>query len=195
LAVPAGWWAPWAGRLLVRVSGEGAGMRVTGEDARPTAATKGCQVCAAPAVTLALAEDVPERTAFAPCSNWCWWRSAYRVGGRGQVDVLTAEGRSLTSTLVTGERALAVEGAVLHLGVVRYAQLDVQYVPGLALVLAGLLLAVLGGGLALALPERRLWALAAPEGGTTVLKAASDAAHSAGAVEALVRAFGEGHGA
>jgi hypothetical protein len=197
VAAPVGWWTPWVDNLLVRAGGEGPALHVTGEDANgQPLQLKGCQACAAAAaVTLALAEDEPERSAFVPLQQLVL--VAERVPGRAdavQVNVLTAEGRSLTSELIAGERTLTVGNVVLHLGVVRYAQLDIQYMPGLALALAGIVLAVLGVGLALALPERRLWALAAPEGGVTVIKAASDAAHSAGAVAALARAFDEQRG-
>jgi hypothetical protein len=187
-SVPAGltWWLDGA---LVRVGADGPAVRVTGEDRNGQPLQfESCSACApAPAVTLVLAPDTPERSAFAP--GQALVVVAERGPGAGlpvRVSVLAGSVEQPVQVVeVTHAGDVTVDTAVFHVSVLRYVTLDVYRAPGLPLAAAGLALAVLGAVCALALPPRRLWALAASEQGATTLKIATDDPASAGLVEQM----------
>lgn len=187
-SVPAGW-AWWLDGMLVRLGADGPAARVTGEDRNgQPLQLESCPACApAPAVTLVLAPDTPERSAFAPGQALVF--VAERGPGAGlpvRVSVLAGSaGQPVQVVEIADAGDVTVDTAVFHVSVLRYVTLDVHRAPGLPLAVAGLAVGVLGALCALALPPRRLWALAAMEQGATTLKIASDDPASAGLVEKM----------
>jgi hypothetical protein len=173
-----GAWTLWPGALLLRMTGGGPALRVSGEGANgQPLVLKSCQACPpASSVTLLVAPDVAERSAFAPRESLALVAEPLPGDEAAvQVTVLALSGQDqeeLLTETVRGERRLAARGVVFRLAVARYAQLDVWHAPGLALALAGALLGGLGLLLGRLWPYRRVWALAAPEAGATQIKLA-----------------------
>lgn len=186
--VPAGL-TGWLDGVLVLPGADGPAARVTGEDRNgQPLQLEGCSACApAPVVTFILAPDTPERSAFAP--GQALVLVAERGPGAGlpvRVSVLAGSAEEPVQVVeITDAGDVTVDTAVFHVSVLRYVTLDVHRAPGLLLAVAGLALGVLGALWALALPPRRLWALAAVEQGATTLKVASDDPASAGLVERI----------
>jgi hypothetical protein len=191
--VPAGlpWWLD---GVLVRTGADGPAVRVTGEDRNGQPLQfESCPACApASAVTLVLAPDTPERSAFAPGQALVF--VAERGPGAGlpvRASVLAGSGEQPVQVAEIADAGdVVVDAAVFHVSVLRYLTLDVYRAPGMPLAAAGLIVGGLGAVCALALPPRRLWALAAAEQGATTMKIASDDPASAG----LVARIGDEHG-
>lgn len=172
LAVGMTWWA---GGLGVRLVRQGPAVHFSASDAQGAAVMLLAAPGATPVPTLTLlvTPDRPEVSAFVPAQAL-----ALQAEGRG---VSTVQLRALRGTAgeliaeeeISGQKTLTIEEVRYQINVTPYVSVALIYLPGRPILMGGGLLTALGV-LAWGLYRpRRVWALAALEGGATVVKLAS----------------------
>jgi hypothetical protein len=127
-----------------------------------------------PALTLLITPERPDPAAFAPAqalalqAEELGWTAVRLRALRGNSGELVVEDE------ITGRGTLTVDDVDYEVSVASYASVDLLYQPGRLVLFGGGLLSGLGL-LAWALYRpRRVWALATPEDGATVVKVADD---------------------
>ncbi len=166
----------WVGGLGVRLVRQGPAVHFSASDAQGASvmllAAPGATPV--PALTLLVTPDRPEVSAFVPAQAL-----ALQAEGRGAAAIRLralrgTAGEPVAEEEITGEKTLTIDEVRYQVNVTPYVSVALIYLPGRLILIGGGLLTALGL-LAWGLYRpRRIRALAALEGGATVIKIASE---------------------
>lgn len=169
----------WFGGTGVRLTSRGPAVQLSGSDdsGAPVMLLAAPGATPAPTLTLLVTADRPDPSAFAPAQAL-----ALQAEARGASTVRLralrgTAGELVAEDVITGQGALTVDEVRYQVSVAPYVTVDLIYLPGRLVLLAGGALAALGLLAWAVYRPRRLWALAATEGRATVVKIATHSGH------------------
>ncbi len=166
----------WSGGLGVHTTGQGLSVRLSGTDANGAAVMLLAAPGATPThtLTLLMTAEQPEPLAFAPAQALALQAEAR---GNSSVHLRALRGTAAQPVAeddITDHGDLTIDETRYEVSVAPYVIVDLSYLPGRLALLGGGVLAVLGLVAWALYRPNRLRALAATEGGATVLKLAAE---------------------